>query len=82
MTTVGQLRAARALLGLSQPQLAELCRVSTMTIKRAEGAGNPLPSLETIARIKAALEEAGIDFLDENGGGPGVRVRKGRSHVE
>jgi hypothetical protein len=32
----------------------------------------------TVSAIRAALEAAGVDFIDENGGGPGVRLRKGR----
>jgi transcriptional regulator with XRE-family HTH domain len=72
-----QLRAARALLGLSQPAVADAARVSTMTVKRAEGSGKPAASSDAIAAIRAALESAGVAFLPENGGGPGVRLRKG-----
>ncbi|WP_374545275.1 hypothetical protein [Rhodoblastus sp.] len=82
MATAAQLRAARALIGISQPQLAERCGSSTMTIKRAEGAGVPTPSLETIGKIKAALEAGGVVFMDAGStreGGPGVRLRAGMS---
>jgi hypothetical protein len=48
-----------------------------MTVKRAEGAGAPFPSAETIAKIRAALEAAGVEFIPENGGGAGVRLKKG-----
>jgi transcriptional regulator with XRE-family HTH domain len=75
MTTAAQLRAARSLLGLSQPELADLTGVSTMTIKRAEGAGQPPASTDAKERIAAALEAAGIEFIPENGGGPGVRLK-------
>ncbi|WP_132464193.1 helix-turn-helix domain-containing protein [Rhodovulum marinum] len=71
-----QLRAGRALLGWSQARLAEAMDVSSMTIKRAEGSGKPTPSAETLAAIRAALEAAGVEFIQENGGGPGVRLRK------
>ena len=77
MTTGAQLRAGRALVGLSQPDLAGRCGVSTMTVKRAEGAGMPFPSAETVAKIRAALEAAGVEFIPENGGGAGVRLKKG-----
>lgn len=76
MPTPDQIRAARALLGLSQPAVAESAGVSTMTIKRAEGSGKPGASAEAIAAIRFALEAAGVVFLPENGGGPGVRLRK------
>jgi hypothetical protein len=46
-----------------------------MTIKRAEGVGSPMPSAATIAAIRAALESAGVIFVDPNGAGPGVRLR-------
>lgn len=76
MTAPGQIRAGRALLGLSQAELAERAEVSTMTIKRAEGAGQPMPSQATVQRIRSVLEAAGVVFIPENGGGAGVRSRK------
>jgi transcriptional regulator with XRE-family HTH domain len=76
MTTPAQLKAARALVGLSQPQIAQKTGLSTMSIKRAEGSGAPAASVEVIASIRAALESAGVIFVDENGEGPGVRLRK------
>lgn len=75
MTSIEQLRAARALLGLSQKQLAEIVGVSTMTIKRAEGTGKPEATTEVMERIRAALENAGVEFIPENGGGAGVRLK-------
>jgi predicted transcriptional regulator len=79
MPTPEQIRAARALLGLSQPQIAEMTGFSTMTIKRAEGAGQPPASESTVDAIRIALEKAGVIFVEENGEGPGVRLRKNRS---
>lgn len=76
MTTPEQIRAARAILGLSQPDIANAAKVSTMTIKRAEGSGKPGASADAIAAIRAALEAAGVEFIAENGGGAGVRLRK------
>ncbi|HCP81274.1 MAG TPA: transcriptional regulator [Octadecabacter sp.] len=72
-----QLRAARAIRGLSQAKLAKLADVSSMTVKRAEGSGKPYPSEGAVAAIRKALEEAGVEFIDENGGGAGVRLKKG-----
>jgi hypothetical protein len=72
-----QIRAARALLHWSAEELADHCSVSLRTIRRAE-----LPDQEvtmTAANelsIRRALETAGVEFINENGGGPGVRLRK------
>lgn len=71
-----QIRAARALLNLSQAEVAALASVSVPTVKRAEGAGKVAASAEALASIKAALESAGVEFIPENGGGVGVRCRK------
>ena len=71
-----QIRAARALLGKSQPEIALAAGVSTMTLKRAEGSGQPPASQEAFAAIRTALEAAGVEFIAENGGGAGVRLRK------
>jgi len=79
LPTPDQLRAARALLGKSQPEIAEAAGVSTMTIKRAEGSGQPAASTNAVAAICAVLEAAGVEFIAENGGGAGVRLRAPRS---
>ncbi len=76
MTTPDQLRAARALKGMSQPDVASAAGVSAITVKRAEGSAKPGASAEAIAAIRAALEAAGVVFLPENGNGPGVALRK------
>ena len=76
MAFSNQIRAARALLGLSQPRLAEMAKVSTMTIKRAEGSGKPAASADAVAALRGALEAAGVEFIAENGGGPGVRLKQ------
>jgi transcriptional regulator with XRE-family HTH domain len=76
MTSADQLRAARALKGLSQKDMAEKVGVSTMTIKRAEGTGKPGASHDVVARIRTALESLGVEFINENGGGEGVRLKK------
>ena len=65
---------ARAALGLGVRELAELATVSPDTIARLER-GDPLKE-RTVAAIRAALESAGVIFVEENGEGPGVRLRK------
>src|SRR4051812_7646493 len=74
--TSAQLRAARGLIGWSQTQLAQAAQLSLPTVKRVESGAGPRVSDDARARLKGALEAAGIDFIDENGGGPGVRLRK------
>lgn len=76
MTTAAQIRAARTLLGLSQPEVAKAAGVSTMTVKRAEGSGQPAASQAAVQALRAALESAGVEFIAENGGGARVRLRK------
>jgi hypothetical protein len=50
------------------------------TIRRAEVAEDEIAlTAANILAIRNALEAAGVEFIDENGGGPGVRLRKGRS---
>lgn len=73
--TGNQLRAARSLLGWSQAQVADATGLSVPTIKRAEGNGSISASSDAIAAIRSALEAAGVEFIPENGGGPGVRLR-------
>jgi transcriptional regulator with XRE-family HTH domain len=66
---------ARAALEIGVRDLAEIAGVSAMTVTRFENgksAGYP----ETLAKLKSALEEAGVEFIPENGGGAGVRLRK------
>lgn len=67
---------ARAALQLGVRELAERAQVSPTTITRLER-GESLYE-RTVDGIRAALEAAGIEFIPENGGGAGVRVRKGQ----
>ena len=77
MVTVRQIKAARALLGWSQSELAEQSGVSEPTIARLESADGQLGGREaTGERIRATIEAAGVEFIDENGGGLGVRLKK------
>jgi predicted transcriptional regulator len=75
--SIRQLKAARALLAWSQERLAAAADVSIPTIKRLESQDGPLGGRNvTGTKIRSALETAGIEFIDENGGGLGVRLRK------
>ena len=75
--SIRQVKAARALLGWSQEQLAEESQVSFPTVKRLEATDGELGGREsTAAAIVSALEAAGVEFIAENGGGAGVRLRK------
>ena len=77
--SIRQLKAARALIGWSQEELATEADVSLPTVKRLEAANGLLGGrATTIQKIRAALEKAGIEFIDENGGGPGVRLQKSK----
>jgi hypothetical protein len=69
-------RAARALLRWEQRDLEHASSVSLPTIKRLESTpGTMRAHRATLAALKTALEAAGVEFIDENGGGPGVRLR-------
>lgn len=71
-----QIRAARALLGWSQAALAEAAGLSLAALNNAER-GVTDPRKSTIDKIEAALKKGGVQFIAENGGGPGVRLRQG-----
>jgi transcriptional regulator with XRE-family HTH domain len=72
--TADQVRAARGLLDWSQGRLADASGVPTRTVMRFEGRETE-PRASTTSAIRAALELAGVEFIPENGGGPGVRWR-------
>ena len=73
--TPEQCRAARGLLDWSQQDLAEKARVGVVTVRQLE-ADTHEPRRATLDVIRRALEAAGVEFIDENGGGPGVRLKK------
>jgi transcriptional regulator with XRE-family HTH domain len=75
MVTPGQCRAARGLLGWNQQDLARRARVGIVTVHQLE-TGASQPRRATLDVIRRAFESAGVEFIDENGGGPGVRLRK------
>ncbi|MEJ5142549.1 helix-turn-helix domain-containing protein [Gluconobacter albidus] len=70
-----QLRAARALVDWSREELAAKAGTTTRTLARLE-AGETIPRASTIAAIRKALEAAGVEFIPQNGGGPGVRLQQ------
>ncbi len=72
-----QIRAARALLRWSAADLVRESGVSHATIHRAETLnGKTAMTFANATAIRRALEAAGVELLDENGGGPGARLRK------
>jgi transcriptional regulator with XRE-family HTH domain len=75
LLTPSQCRAARALIDWSQQQLADASLVGNATIRNFES-GRSDPQNSTLAALQRALEGAGVEFIAENGGGPGVRLRK------
>jgi ribosome-binding protein aMBF1 (putative translation factor) len=75
--TSAQIRAARALIRWSAADLAQEAKLGLATVRRAEVAetGTSLTAANEEA-IRRALEVAGVEFIPENGGGPGVRLKK------
>jgi len=73
--TSAQVRAGRALLGLTQPHLAEAASLGLSTVVDFEK-GRREVSAESRDAIRQALETAGVIFIAENGEGPGVRLKK------
>jgi hypothetical protein len=70
------IRAARALLRWEQRDLSEASSVSLPTVKRLEAKQGILGAhRSTVVLLRRALEAAGVEFIDENGGGAGVRLR-------
>lgn len=81
MITAAQIRAARALLGIDQRQLAEMAGVSVPTIQRMEASsGNVRGVVETLTKVVEAFDRAGIELIGENvvsrEGGRGVRFKQ------
>lgn len=81
MITAQQMRAARALLGIDQRQLAELAGLSLPTIQRMEASGGQVRGvIDTLVKVVRALEESGVELIGEGqpsaGAGRGVRLRE------
>lgn len=75
MISAEQCRAARALLNWSQQELADRAGVGIVTLRQLE-AGIHEPRRSTLEVVKRALQTAGVSFIEENGGGAGVRLTK------
>jgi transcriptional regulator with XRE-family HTH domain len=75
MVTPAQCRAARGLLDWSQLDLAREAGIGIVTVRQVE-AGATEPRRATLVVLRQAFEKAGVEFIDENGGGPGVRLRQ------
>jgi transcriptional regulator with XRE-family HTH domain len=73
--TAAQCRAARGLIAWSQHELAQRAGVGIVTIRQLEAASHE-PRRATLDVVRRALEAAGVEFIDGNGGGAGVRLRK------
>lgn len=73
--TPAQCRAARGLVDISQAELASAARVGLSTVRNFE-AGRSIPVENNLTAIRRALEERGVAFVAENGGGAGVRLAK------
>ncbi len=81
MITSAQMRAARALLGVDQRQLAEMAGLSMPTIQRMEASGGQVRGMiDTLMKVVEALDGAGIELIGDNvvssGKGRGVRLRE------
>lgn len=81
MMTSAQMRAARALLGIDQRQLAELSGVSLPTIQRMEASGGTVRGMvESLTKVVEALERGGVELIGDNkpspDGGRGVRFKQ------
>jgi transcriptional regulator with XRE-family HTH domain len=72
-----QLRAARGLVKWSRDRLASKAGTTERTIARIED-GDGKPRASTAQAIRSALEKAGVEFIAENGGGPGVRLQEAK----
>ena len=84
MITSGQLRAARALLGIDQKTLAKWAGVSVPTVQRMEASlGNVRGIVDTLTKIVAALDASGIELIGDNAaspsGGRGVRLKAAKT---
>ena len=80
MISAAQLRAARALTGLDQKRLAELCDLSVPTIQRMEASDGVIRgNVDSLMKLIGALEAAGVELIAEGGasqgGGRGVRLK-------
>jgi len=78
MLQVAQLRAARALLGWRQEDVAQAAKISVATVRRIESQEGPLTGyVSTLVKIQEAFQQAGVQFIDDDElGGFGLRMAK------
>lgn len=76
MISASQMKAARALIDWSQAELASRSGLAEATIRRMEKLGTGKSALSNVQAVKRALEDAGVIFIDPNGEGAGVRLRR------
>ena len=75
--SIRQVKAARALLGWSQSELAARSGISEPTIKRLEAGDGVLGGRQsTVDAVRSTLEAAGVEFIAQDNGGPGVRLAR------
>jgi transcriptional regulator with XRE-family HTH domain len=81
MISAGQLRAARALLGIDQRELADIAGLSVPTIQRMEASEGVIRgNVDSLMKLIGALDTAGIELIGDGtastGGGRGIRLKK------
>jgi transcriptional regulator with XRE-family HTH domain len=77
MITGAQIRAARLLLHWGRRDLADRAKLDVATVRRSEATeGEPMVTMGHAIAIRYTLERAGVIFVEENGAGPGVRLKK------
>ena len=77
MIDAAQIRAARALMNMSQADLAEIATLHVATVRRLEASPEIRGSAETVWKIQTALEKAGVEFIPaDEMKGPGVRLKQ------
>nr|WP_246710398.1 MULTISPECIES: transcriptional regulator [unclassified Martelella] len=75
--TSAQIRAGRALIRWTASDLARAAKIGIATVRRAEADEGEIRMTEAnLSAVVSALESAGVLFISENGGGPGVRLRR------
>jgi transcriptional regulator with XRE-family HTH domain len=84
MITAAQVRAARALLGIDQRQLADLCGLSVPTIQRMEASEDLIRgNVDSLMKLIGALEKNGVELINDGGvsrgGGRGVRLKTSKN---
>ena len=87
MISAAQVRAARALLGIDQRQLADLSGLSVPTIQRMEASEDVIRgNVDSLTKLIAALERCGVELISDggvsHGGGRGVRLRLSSKDTE